>query len=126
MIQKRKTKISKHRLPRSKTVDITSNMVYEKLTRMANAKNLSFRKYVNNILASTISNEQFMQKFFPHLEKLMIKDNDAIIIKDNKKNQIIQVYIDSNNLKCSVCPNKMFCVHIGYAMGTSDIGKLNS
>jgi len=62
--------------------------------------------------------EEIMKKYeanglhAPFMEKILT-DHNSIIIKDNKRNQIVKITLHDNELQC-LLDDRNDCVHVGF------------
>lgn len=104
------------------TVDIERS-IHEQLTKNAENRNLSLRKYVNEILLMSIEKDEFLREYAPYLSKLTVQDN-ILFIKDEKLNAIAQVYLKDHTLYCTL-DESSDCMHIHFALALPELARLN-
>lgn len=96
--------------------------LHEKLKKSAETKNISLRKYVNELLVMNLEKEEFMSKYAPMIQYISAQDN-KIILKDNKKNQFTEVFKKNSNLYCTL-DESTDCIHIHYVLALPELGKI--
>lgn len=94
--------------------------VYEKAKSKAAEKGITLVDYVNDTILYTIERELFLKNYAPNIEK--ISSGDTIILRDTKIKKIVEVYLKDGKLHCT--NDEHDCIHIHYALGLSELGKL--
>lgn len=97
------------------TIDIISDLTYQKLTKKAKEHNTSIRSMVNDILEKKIQIDEKIGRKYSNL-KIVDVENDIICIKDNKRNQVSIVQPIKEKICCSICEKESICDHIVYAL----------
>lgn len=97
------------------TVDI-ERPLHEKLTKSADAKNISLRKFVNETLRMDVEKIEFMSRIAPKLSMIEAQ-SDSILIRDEsaKKTRFAQIVIRNEKLWCDL-DDSHECEHVRYAL----------
>ena len=113
--------MSSHSGSRRKPTVAIKDEIYDKAKAKAAEKGLTLVDYVNDTILQSIEKEAFLKTYAPYLEK--ISAGDTIILRDNKIKKIIEVYLKDSKLHCSH-DESHDCIHVHYALGLSEVGKL--
>ena len=105
--------------PGFKSITVSEN-VYERFFNafLKNKKELEFKRITSFSGYLTSMIEEIMKKYeanglhAPFMEKILI-DHSSIIIKDNKRNQIVEITLHDNELQC-LLDDRNDCVHVGF------------
>jgi len=105
--------------PGFKSITVSEN-VYGRFFNafLKNKKELEFKGITSFSGYLTSMMEEIMKKYeanglhAPILEKILI-DHNSIIIKDNKRNQIVEITLHDNELQC-LLDDRNDCVHVGF------------
>jgi predicted DNA-binding ribbon-helix-helix protein len=114
-----------------RTVNLEIDLYY-KISEIAKKRDISLRKYVNDVIADVIQRDEFVSRIWPFL-KIVALDERSMFIKDQKTNHVAEVVIrtQENNqdkfiMQC--LPDESdTCVHVAYALGflaSNDLGRL--
>ena len=105
--------------PGFKSITVSEN-VYERFFNafLKNKKELEFKGITSFSGYLTSMIEEIMKKYeanglhAPFMEKILT-DHNSIIIKDNKRNQIVEITLHDNELQC-LLDDRNDCVHVGF------------
>jgi len=105
--------------PGFKSITVSEN-VYGRFFNafLKNKKELEFKGITSFSGYLTSMMEEIMKKYeanglhAPFMEKILI-DHNSIIIKDNKRNQIVKITLHDNELQC-LLDDRNDCVHVGF------------
>ena len=105
--------------PGFKSITVSEN-VYGRFFNafLKNKKELEFKGITSFSGYLTSMMEEIMKKYeanglhAPFMEKILI-DHSSIIIKDNKRNQIVEITLHDNELQC-LLDDRNDCVHVGF------------
>lgn len=105
--------------PGFKSITVSEN-VYGRFFNayLKNKKELEFKGITSFSGYLTSMMEEIMKKYdanglhAPFMEKILI-DHNSIIIKDNKRNQIVEIALHDNELQC-LLDDRNDCVHVGF------------
>ena len=105
--------------PGFKSITVSEN-VYGRFFNafLKNKKELEFKGITSFSGYLTSMMEEIMKKYeanglhAPFMEKILINHN-SIIIKDNKRNQIVKITLHDNELQC-LLDDRNDCVHVGF------------
>ena len=105
--------------PGFKSITVSEN-VYGRFFNafLKNKKELEFKGITSFSGYLTSMIEEIMKKYeanglhAPFMEKILI-DHSSIIIKDNKRNQIVEITLHDNELQC-LLDDRNDCVHVGF------------
>ena len=97
------------------TVDIERSL-HEKLSQSAESKNISLRKFVNEILRMSIEKNEFVHRIAPRLSPIELQP-DSILLRDDssKKTRFAQIVIRNEKLWCDL-DDTHDCEHVRYAL----------
>lgn len=94
--------------------------VYEKRRNDLELKGItSFSGYLTSMMEETMIKHEAFAKQAPFMEKISI-DIDRVLLKDNKKNRIVEVILKNGELRCLV-DEKTDCIHIGFVYSLPEI-----
>ena len=105
--------------PGFKSITVSEN-VYGRFFNafLKNKKELEFKGITSFSGYLTSMMEEIMKKYeanglhAPFMEKILT-DHNSIIIKDNKRNQIVEITLHDNELQC-LLDDRNDCVHVGF------------
>jgi len=105
--------------PGFKSITVSEN-VYGRFFNafLKNKKELEFKGITSFSGYLTSMMEEIMKKYeanglhAPFMEKILT-DHNSIIIKDNKRNQIVKITLHDNELQC-LLDDRNDCVHVGF------------
>lgn len=104
------------------TVDI-QRPLHAKITKKSQEKNMSIRKFVNEILNKEIENDEFLKRVVPAITLIQITENDILLRdKSTKSVKIIQITIRNDMYWCDDHKSSN-CQHIRYIMILPDCVK---
>ena len=96
----------------SETVYDKFHDVYQKSKDDLTMKGVnSFAGYVTYMLEEMMQNDKTFARYAPKIEKISI-DDARVILKDNMKNRIPEVAVQTGALFCQLCDAKD-CGHVG-------------
>ena len=99
--------------------------VYDKRKKDLELKGItSFSGYLTSMMEEMMIKHEIFSKYAPFMEKISI-DQDRIIIKDNKKNRIVEVILKDGELLCLLDERKD-CIHIGFVYSIPEMYKLTN
>ncbi|MDR4511282.1 MAG: hypothetical protein MRJ93_06195 [Nitrososphaeraceae archaeon] len=105
--------------PGFKSITVSENVynkffrIYEKRKNHLELKGItSFSGYLTSMMEEMMIKHEAFAKQAPFMEKISI-DSDRVLLKDNKKNRIVEVILKNGELIC-VLDEKTDCVHIGF------------
>ena len=110
-----------HKMPKSGFKSITvSEHVYNRFfeTYEKNKKGLelkgitSFSGYLTSMMEETMTKYEAFTRHAPFMEEIDVEQN-RIIVKDNKRNKVAEVFLKDEQLYCSLDENTN-CAHIGF------------
>lgn len=87
-------------------------------------ENKSFSRYVNDIILERIEADENLALQAPFMQKIGMEGN-AIMIKDNKINRIVEVQVHGKDLVCML-DEKRDCAHVGYAYAIPEVYRVIS
>jgi hypothetical protein len=94
--------------------------VYEKRKNDLELKGItSFSGYLTSMMEETMIKHEAFAKQAPFIEKISI-DIDRVLLKDNKKNRIVEVILKNGELRCLV-DEKTDCIHIGFVYSLPEV-----
>lgn len=96
--------------------------LYDKLTERAVGEKTTLIQYTNDLLMMFMERDDVMALYFPQLEKIGFHNNE-LLIKNNKLNQIFQVYKKDKKIYCEN-DESFDCIHTQFALSLLEIGKL--
>ncbi|NOJ29576.1 MAG: hypothetical protein DA328_05345 [Nitrososphaeraceae archaeon] len=98
---------------------------YEEISKMSLKRNISIRKFVNDLLSAAINKYSFLEKGFPHLQLDGIGKH-SLYIKDysDKEEKTAEVMVQEEyHLVCLLCKTNN-CQHVHYSEVIPDIGHI--
>ena len=112
--------------PGFKSITVSEN-VYGRFFNafLKNKKELEFKGITSFSGYLTSMIEEIMKKYeanglhAPFMEKILIYHN-SIIIKDNKRNQIVEITLHDNELQC-LLDDRNDCVHVGFVYSLPEL-----
>ncbi len=112
--------------PGFKSITVSENVynkffkVYEKRKNDLELKGItSFSGYLTSMMEETMIKQEAFAKQAPFMEKISI-DIDRVLLKDNKKNRIVEVILKNGELRCLV-DEKTDCIHIGFVYSLPEV-----
>ena len=112
--------------PGFKSITVSENVynkffkIYEKTKNNLELKGItSFSGYLTSMMEETMIKHEAFAKQAPFMEKISI-DIDRVLIKDNKKNRIVEVILKNGELRCLV-DEKSDCIHIGFVYSLPEV-----
>ncbi len=115
-----------------RTVNVEIDLYY-KISDIAKKRDISLRKYVNDVIADVVQRDEFVSLIWPYL-KIVALDERSMFIKDQKSNHVAEVVILKNeednqyNFRMQCLQDESdTCVHVAYALGflaSNDLGRL--
>lgn len=112
--------------PGFKSITVSENVynkffkVYEKRKNDLELKGItSFSGYLTSMMEETMIKYEAFAKQAPFMEKISI-DIDRVLLKDNKKNRIVEVILKNGELRCLV-DEKTDCIHIGFVYSLPEV-----
>jgi len=107
------------------TVDIFKPN-YEILKVKAQEKRYSVKEYVNDVLASVIQKEKFLERYAPFLSVINFIDDRVTLHDGNPKSKYkyIDVKVRNSQLICEA-EEKTDCIHCFYVWARPEVAKLN-
>jgi len=107
---------------RAPTIDIIRPEIYKALTKEAEVKGTSLRKYSNDIFEMHLDKEKFLSTYMAKFKKIAFEDN-ILFIRDKKVNKTAEISYKDWLIHCNLC-DKTLCFHVMFAMGLPEIAKL--
>ena len=112
--------------PGFKSITVSEN-VYRKFFNAyaKNKKELEFKGITSFSGYLTSMMEEMMKRYeandlqAPFMEKILI-DHDSVILKDNKKNRIVEISLRNNELQC-LLDDRNDCVHVGFVYSLPEL-----
>ena len=112
--------------PGFKSITVSENVynkffkVYEKRKNDLELKGItSFSGYLTSMMEETMIKHEAFAKQAPFMEKISI-DMDRVLLKDNKKNRIVEVILKNGELRCLV-DEKTDRIHIGFVYSLPEV-----
>ncbi|MGA7368187.1 MAG: hypothetical protein WBX01_03595 [Nitrososphaeraceae archaeon] len=103
-------------------------LVYNKVSKKANERDVSIRKFVNDLLKAVLKKYDFLEQAFPELQ-LDVIGKKSLYIKDyssKKADVTAEVRVGKSfKLWCSLC-NADDCKHVHFSEIIPDIGHVMS
>jgi hypothetical protein len=82
-------------------------------------ENTSFSGFVTGMMQEAMAKYEAFAKHAPFLEKFAI-EQDRVIIKDNKRDRIVEVMVRNGELQC-LLDERTDCIHIGFVYSMPEI-----
>jgi len=79
----------------------------------------SFSGYITKMMEETMLKYEVLARYAPFMEKISI-EQDRVIIKDNKRNRIVEVILKNGELQC-LLDEKTECAHIGFVYSLPEL-----
>ena len=79
----------------------------------------SFSGYLTSMMEEIIKRYEANGLHAPFMEKILI-DHNSVIIKDNKRNRIVEITFRDNELQC-LLDNRNDCVHVGFVYSLPEL-----
>jgi hypothetical protein len=112
--------------PGFKSITVSENVykkffnIYEKRKNDLELKGItSFSGYLTSMMEEMMLKHEAFAKQAPFMEKISI-DSDRVIIKDNKRNRIVEVILRNRELRC-LLDEKIDCIHIGFVYSIPEV-----
>jgi hypothetical protein len=112
--------------PGFKSITVSENVykkffeVYEKNKKVLELKGItSFSGYLTSMMEEMMIRYEAFAKHAPFMEKIAI-DQNRVILKDNKRNRIVEVLLKNGELQC-LLDEKPDCVHIGFVYSLPEL-----
>jgi hypothetical protein len=112
--------------PGYKSITVSENVykkffeVYEKNKKGLELKGIgSFSGYLTSIMEEMMIKDEVFAKHSPFIEKIAV-DQDRVILKDNKRNRIVEVLLKNGELQC-LLDERPDCVHVGFVYSLPEL-----
>ncbi len=112
--------------PGFKSITVSQNVynkffhIYERKKNDLELKGItSFSGYLTSIMEEMMFRHETFAKYAPLIEKISV-DQDRIVLKDNKKNRIVEILLRNGELQC-LLDEKNDCVHIGFVYSLTEV-----
>ena len=94
--------------------------MYEKNRKGLELKGImSFSGYLTSRMEEMMIKDEVFAKHSPFIEKIAI-DQDRVILKDNKRNRIVEVLLKNGELQC-LLDERSDCVHVGFVYSLPEL-----
>ena len=117
--------------PGYKSITVSENVykkffeVYEKNKKGLELKGIgSFSGYLTSMMDEMMIKDEVFAKHSPFIEKIAI-DQDRVILKDNKRNRIVEVLLKNGELQCFL-DERQDCVHVGFVYSLPELYRIIS
>ena len=117
--------------PGYKSITVSENVfkkffgVYEKNKKGLELKGIgSFSGYLTSIMEEMMIKDEVFAKHSPFIEKIAI-DQDRVILKDNKRNRIVEVLLKNGELQC-LLDERPDCIHVGFVYSLPELYRIIS
>ena len=97
--------------------------VYNKISKIAESKETSIRKYVNEVLLLNLEKYEFLKIYAPYLSKVGIEGNRLTIRDEKAKQKNYDVYLHDSKLVCETDGSDS-CIHVRFALCLPELAKL--
>ena len=99
---------------------------YNEISKIAEVKNMSLRKLVNEILELDVKKTSFLQTVAPKMSFVELTEDSLVIReKDSKKTRYCQITIHNESLWCDI-DDIGDCKHIHYALLLPELANLKN
>jgi hypothetical protein len=112
--------------PGFKSITVSENVykkffqVYEKNKEGLELKGVtSFSGYLTSRMEEMMIKDEVFAKHSPLMEKIAVEQN-RVILKDNKRNRIVEVLMKNGELQC-LLDERSDCVHIGFVYSLPEL-----
>jgi len=112
--------------PGFKSITVSENVykkffeVYEKNREGLELKGVtSFSGYLTSRMEEMMIKDEVFAKHSPFIEKIAV-DQDRVILKDNKRNRIVEVLLKNGELQC-LLDERSDCVHVGFVYSLPEL-----
>lgn len=112
--------------PGFKSITVNENIYRRFFEAYAkNKKELEFKGITSFLGYLTSMMEEMMKRYeanglhAPFMEKILI-DQNSVIIKDNKRNRIVELTLRDNELQC-LLDDRKDCVHVGFVYSLPEL-----
>jgi len=112
--------------PGFKSITVSENVykkffeVYEKNREGLELKGVtSFSGYLTSRMEEMMIKDEVFAKHSPLMEKIAV-DQNRVILKDNKRNRIVEVLMKNGELQC-LLDERSDCVHIGFVYSLPEL-----
>lgn len=112
--------------PGYKSITVSENMYikgssrYMKRIKLLQLKGIaSFSGYLTSMMKEMMIKDEVFSKHSPFIEKIAI-DQDRVILKDNKRNRIVEVLLKNGELQC-LLDERSDCVHVGFVYSLHEL-----
>ena len=112
--------------PGYKSITVSENVykkffeVYEKNKKGLELKGVtSFSGYLTSRMEEMMIKDEVFAKHSPLIEKIAV-DQNRVILKDNKRNRIVEVLMKNGELQC-LLDERSDCVHIGFVYSLPEL-----
>ncbi|MGB6629238.1 MAG: hypothetical protein WBE61_14025 [Nitrososphaeraceae archaeon] len=94
--------------------------VYEKNKKGLELKGVtSFSGYLTSRMEEMMIKDEVFAKHSPLVEKIAV-DQNRVILKDNKRNRIVEVLMKNGELQC-LLDERSDCVHVGFVYSLPEL-----
>jgi hypothetical protein len=112
--------------PGFKSITVSENVykkffeVYEKNKKGLELKGVtSFSGYLTSRMEEMMIKDEVFAKHSPLVEKIAV-DQNRVILKDNKRNRIVEVLMKNGELQC-LLDQRSDCVHVGFVYSLPEL-----
>ena len=112
--------------PGFKSITVSENVykkffeVYEKNKKGLELKGVtSFSGYLTSRMEEMMIKDEVFAKHSPLVEKIAV-DQNRVILKDNKRNRIVEVLMKNGELQC-LLDERSDCVHVGFVYSLPEL-----
>jgi hypothetical protein len=112
--------------PGFKSITVSENVykkffeVYEKNKEGLELKGVtSFSGYLTSRMEEMMIKDEVFAKHSPLIEKIAV-DQNRVILKDNKRNRIVEVLMKNGELQC-LLDERSDCVHVGFVYSLPEL-----
>ena len=112
--------------PGFKSITVSENVykkffgVYEKNKKGLELKGVtSFSGYLTSKMEEMMIKDEVFAKHSPLVEKIAV-DQNRVILKDNKRNRIVEVLMKNGELQC-LLDERSDCVHVGFVYSLPEL-----
>jgi len=112
--------------PGFKSITVSENVykkffeVYEKNKKGLELKGVtSFSGYLTSRMEEMMIKDEVFAKHSPLMEKIAV-DQNRVILKDNKRNRIVEVLMKNGELQC-LLDERSDCVHVGFVYSLPEL-----
>jgi hypothetical protein len=112
--------------PGFKSITVSENVykkffeIYEKNKKGLELKGVtSFSGYLTSRMQEMMIMDEVFAKHSPLMEKIAV-DQNRVILKDNKRNRIVEVLMKNGELQC-LLDERSDCVHVGFVYSLPEL-----